>query len=83
MAIRRSAVVELVMETVGGRHANRSETLVETLLIRDGAFVARKYRYDGATQSGRVGGHSVEFHYNDGRLRSMVAVKEQRCRIAE
>ena len=83
MAIRRSAVVDTVMETVGGRRANRSITLVETLLIRDGAFVARKYRYDGGYAIWPVGGHAIEFYYNDGSLRSMVAVKEQKCRIAK
>jgi hypothetical protein len=72
---------QLAMEILNLPAAERSESLIETFLIRDGAFVGRKYRFEGGYAIWPLGGLSIEFYRDDGSVLEIVAVKDRR-RIA-
>jgi hypothetical protein len=47
----------------------------ETLLIKDGLFIGRKFHCDGGYAIWQAGWPAVEFYCEDGKLLTLVAVK--------
>ena len=72
-----SYIHDLVVEILEKHGIPVSESPIPTLLVKGGCFIGHKYRFCGGYAIWHVGGNTLEFYDDDGKLFTLAAVKRQ------
>jgi hypothetical protein len=69
---------DLVAAAHSGPAVAAAAEIIPTLLMLDGRFAGRKFRYDGGYAIQRAGGKTIDFYDEQGKLLKTAAVDDDR-----
>jgi hypothetical protein len=70
---KSKSIYDVVVATLAEMGVPSPDEVIETLMVRDGAFVGHVFRYEGGHATWWLGSPTIEFHDETGNMVNIVS----------